>query len=68
VAKQIIRVGNQLHNANCRRCACQFTYELEDVYRSYTLGGEWVTCPACGHAIRHFVAVAAHASALASAR
>jgi hypothetical protein len=29
---------------------------LQDVYRNLTIGGEWVTCPACGHAIRHFAA------------
>jgi hypothetical protein len=59
--KKIIIQGSTTHRACCSECATVFSYETEDVHTNYVRGGEWVSCPHCGHAVRHFGAArAAH--------
>lgn len=53
--KKIIREGVTKYRASCEECAAVFTYEREDV--QHVRGGEWVSCPSCGHACRHLGAV-----------
>jgi len=52
--KRIIREGTKIYRATCSECGAVFTYEREDVRRNYVKGGEWVSCPGCGHDHQHF--------------
>ena len=58
MAKKIIREGSTTFHMDCPECGTYFTYESEDVRHNYVRGGEWVTCPFCAHACRHFGASA----------
>jgi hypothetical protein len=52
--KEIIAKGTDRYRASCSECGTVFTYEREDVHHNYVLGGDWVSCPHCGHSHRHF--------------
>lgn len=54
MAKKIIEQGSTTFHATCSECATRFSYEPEDVYHNYVLGGDRVSCPHCGHDCRHF--------------
>ena len=45
---KIIKRGSDKFTAVCRRCGCEFEYELEDM-----MGNDRVLCPECGDAILH---------------
>jgi hypothetical protein len=57
--KTILQPGSTTHRATCHECACVFSYESSDVHTNYVRGGDWVGCPQCGHAHRHYGASAA---------
>jgi hypothetical protein len=51
---QITKPGSASFSAACRRCKCEFMYQLEGLRRNYTRGGrEEVSCPGCGHSVEH---------------
>jgi NAD-dependent SIR2 family protein deacetylase len=52
--KKIIKPGSTTFHCTCSECAAHFTYERSDVRQNYVRGGEWVSCPQCGHECRHF--------------
>jgi hypothetical protein len=52
--KKIIRQGVQRYHANCSECGATFSYEREDVHHNYARGGDYVSCPCCGHSCSHF--------------
>lgn len=52
--KKIISGGTNHYKATCQECGAIFTYQREDVHTNYVRGGEWVSCPHCGHGHRHF--------------
>jgi hypothetical protein len=52
--KEIVRQGKTKYAAHCSECSCDFTYERSDVRHNYVRGSDEVTCPGCGHGIRHF--------------
>lgn len=52
--RQIVKPGTDTYRCTCHECAAVFTYEREDVHHNYVRGGEWVSCPGCGHDHRHF--------------
>ncbi len=54
MAKKIINPGTDVYRATCSECGAVFSYQRDDVQRNYVRGGEWVTCPQCGHAHMHF--------------
>jgi predicted Zn finger-like uncharacterized protein len=51
--KKIITKGTDTYKATCHECGAVFTYEREDVRHDDKLGGEWVSCPHCGHSHNH---------------
>lgn len=51
--KTIIKPGQTKYRATCGECGAVFTYERSDVNRNYVRGGEWVSCPSCGHSHMH---------------
>jgi hypothetical protein len=51
--KKIIHGGTSTYHAHCHECGCDFTYERSDVRENYLKGGQWVSCPSCGHDLRH---------------
>lgn len=52
--RRIISEGRTTYHGTCHECGARFTYEREDVNHNYVRGGDWVSCPSCGHACRHF--------------
>jgi hypothetical protein len=52
--KRIIHDGVDHYHARCGECGCGFTYEREDVGHNYVTGGDYTSCPHCGHPVRHF--------------
>lgn len=52
--KKIITKGTDTYRASCSECGTTFTYERDDVHTNYVKGGEWVSCPHCGHGHRHY--------------
>ncbi len=52
--KKIITKGTDTYHATCTECGARFSYEREDVRTNYVRGGEWVSCPHCGHDHQHF--------------
>lgn len=53
MAKKIIQGGTDTYHGHCSECGCHFTYERSDVLHNYLSGGERVSCPHCGHSLRH---------------
>jgi len=51
--KKIVRQGTDTYRATCHECGTVFTYERDDVHHNYVRGGEWVSCPHCGHQLMH---------------
>lgn len=52
--KEILQPGTKKFRMTCSDCGAVFTYERSDVLQNYMRGGEWVSCPSCGHQCRHF--------------
>jgi hypothetical protein len=52
--KTIIHKGINTYHGHCTECGCEFTYERSDVGHNYVRGGDWVSCPSCGHSCYHF--------------
>jgi len=53
MAIKFTKQAPKTYSSDCSRCGCAFTYQLEDVHHNYTFGGEQVSCPGCGHGVRH---------------
>ena len=53
MATKIITPGTDTYRATCTECGCCFSYERSDVHHNYVKGGEWVSCPQCGHGHYH---------------
>jgi len=51
--KRIIQEGITQYKASCSECGARFAYEREDVHHNYVHGGDYVSCPSCGHSCRH---------------
>lgn len=51
--KKVITKPDKSFRAECDRCGCEFTYELDDMYKQFA--SEVVSCPSCEHAIYHFI-------------
>ncbi|MDE1834541.1 MAG: hypothetical protein KGH64_04340 [Candidatus Micrarchaeota archaeon] len=51
--RKIITKGITTYRVTCDECNAIFTYEREDIRPNYIKGGEWVSCPSCGHSVRH---------------
>lgn len=52
--KEIIKPGKAKYHGHCGECGAEFTYERSDVHHNFVHGGEHVSCPICGHNVRHF--------------
>lgn len=54
MATRIIESGVDKYRARCAECGALFEYGRGDVHRNYVRGGDWVSCPGCGHSHPHF--------------